>query len=210
MKNDKSIQKILERKSLKEAMPALGTPVSVALAADGKIVAFEAEYVDVTVGYSGRIENYFVASYEPVGDEATEEKLVVMIVNADLVSSISWSPSDEPGRLSVVPNVEEEKPAWLQIAETRNVPDYDPSSESPTSHRFELGGVPDYEPDTENEIDYQECSSGDDRERVDKLRGVMDEAIAATPRAAIVSQLSTNPGIAALRDAARSVSWLTK
>lgn len=187
IEKSRAIQRILDRKSFSDALPAFGTPVSVAVRDDGKLVAFEADFVDAVIGFSKQPDGYFLASYEPTGDEAKSEKLVISYVNAQQVATISWSPDDEPGRLSVVPDVEEDRPAWAQTARD----------------------IPYYEPKDEHHVD-----SGDDNdsesESVDKLRGVMDEAIAASPRAAIVSQLSSNPGLAALRDAARSVSWLTK
>lgn len=192
IEKSRAIQRILDRKSFSDALPAFGTPVSVAVRDDGKLVAFEADFVDAVIGFSKQPDGYFLASYEPTGDEAKSEKLVISYVNAQQVATISWSPDDEPGKLSVVPDVAEDEPAWVNMMRVR--PD-----------------VPDYVPPGQNEnVEPEISEDSDESESVDKLRGVMDEAIAASPRAAIVSQLSSNPGLAALRDAARSVSWLTK
>lgn len=156
--------------------------------ADGKLMAFEAEFVDVVFGSSGQVESVFLASYEPVGEDAEDEKFVVTLVNSAFIASLSWSPDDEPGKLSLVATSDK-----TDVTETTAEPPVDSYDDGAEKVDSDVTQTPDNED-----------------ESVERLREIMDDAIAASPRAAIVSQLSSSPGIALLRSAARNASWLTK
>lgn len=172
-------------------MPSIGTPISVVMPVDGKLMAFEAEFVDVAVEATGRLEGVFLMSYEPTGEEASEEKPVVTYVNSAFLASMSWSTDDDRHRLDAVDSLSE-----------ANDPGDAETLEHPTAN-ISIDASENVATDATQTLDQSDAD-------VEKLRNIMDDAIAASPRAAIVSQLSSSPGIASLRDVARNTSRLTQ
>lgn len=185
------MQRILSRADFKDAMPSVGTPISVVMPVDGKLMAFEAEFVDVAVEATGRLEGVFLMSYEPTGEEASEEKPVVTYVNSAFLASMSWSTDDDRHRLDAVDSLSEAS---------------DPGDAETLEHSTANISI-----DVPKNVDTDATQTLDQSDAdVEKLRNIMDDAIAASPRAAIVSQLSSSPGIASLRDVARNTSRLTQ
>lgn len=172
-------------------MPSLGTPISVVMPVDGKLMAFEAEFVDVAVEATGRLEGIFLMSYEPTGEEASEEKPVVTYVNSAFLASMSWSTDDDRHRLDAVDSLSE-----------ANDPDDAETLEHSTAN-ISIDVPENVDPDATQTLDEVDP-------KIEKLRAAMLDAIAAPPMSAIVSQLSSSPGIASLRDAARNTSRLTQ